>query len=205
MTHLVADDATDGTIVHGIVGSGVEERWLQDGCREADLVGRGVIVGIDGLRCHEPLHLVYGFVYLAVQCIQQLELRDDAQVLVERQTVVHLKAAVVLPLVGIADLDDEVRELVLGLCLGLSTHPGCTVNALCEGCLQVVYKIQHTLLARLGEIFLDIELSDGFTHDTTDERYGTLPAGTVLLHAADHTVQLEGFGTELIAQLARGS
>ena len=52
---LVADDRADAAVVLGRVGVGAEERLLQDAGREADLVGAGVVVGVDGLRQHEPL------------------------------------------------------------------------------------------------------------------------------------------------------
>ena len=123
MTHLMSDHTTDGTIVHSIVGIWIEERRLQDSSREADFVGSGMIVGIDGLRRHVPLRLVNGLIHLTVQFIKGAPLSDIGQVLVERQALVNLQSAVVLPLVRIADLDDKVLEFVLGLSLGLNTHP----------------------------------------------------------------------------------
>ncbi len=58
MGHLVADHHSDSAVVDGVVGVGVEERRLKDGSREADLVGRRVVVGVDGLRRHSPFGLV---------------------------------------------------------------------------------------------------------------------------------------------------
>ena len=52
---LVADDRADAAVVLGRLGVRREERLLQDAGREADLVGAGVVVGVDGLRQHEPL------------------------------------------------------------------------------------------------------------------------------------------------------
>ena len=46
--------STKAAEVDGIVCGGVEEGWLQDGCREDDLVEVGVVVGVDLLRQHEP-------------------------------------------------------------------------------------------------------------------------------------------------------
>ena len=60
VTDLVADDRADAAVVLGRVGVGVEERLLQDAGGEADLVGAGVVVGVDGLRQHEPLVAVDG-------------------------------------------------------------------------------------------------------------------------------------------------
>ena len=130
MAHLVSDHAADGTVVDGVVGIGVKEWGLQDGCGEADLVGGWVVVGIDGLGRHQPLVLVDGLVHLAVDLVLHQEGGDVAQVLVERETLVYLQAAVVLPFVGIADFHDEVAQFVLGLQFRLGTHPCGLVDAL---------------------------------------------------------------------------
>ena len=52
---LVADHRADAAVVGGVVGLGVEERRLQNRCGKDDLVHAGVVVGVDGLRRHEPL------------------------------------------------------------------------------------------------------------------------------------------------------
>ena len=52
---LVADDRADAAVVDRVVGLDVEERRLEDGGREDDLVQAGVVVGVDRLRGHEPL------------------------------------------------------------------------------------------------------------------------------------------------------
>ncbi len=57
---LVADHRADAAVVGGVVGVCVEERWLQDRRGEDDLVHARVVVGIDGLRRHEPLVAVDG-------------------------------------------------------------------------------------------------------------------------------------------------
>ena len=62
---LVTDDRADAAVVLGRVGVGVEERPLQDAGREADLVGARVVVGVHGLRQHEPLVAVDGRADLA--------------------------------------------------------------------------------------------------------------------------------------------
>ena len=65
----MTDYATDATVVDSVVSIGIEERRLQDGCREADLVGGGVIVSIDSLRSHLPFCLVHRLVHLAVDIV----------------------------------------------------------------------------------------------------------------------------------------
>ena len=66
-------------------------------------------------------------------------------------------------------------------------------------------QIEHTLLAALREVFLHIELTDSLAQDAAHGTYGTLPARTILLNTAHHLAQLEGYGTEVIAQLVGGS
>ena len=56
---LMPDHGTDATVVGRVVGLCVEERWLQDRGREHDLVHARVVIGVDGLRRHEPLVAVH--------------------------------------------------------------------------------------------------------------------------------------------------
>ena len=58
----MTDDNADGSVVEGIVGLHVEEWRLQNAGREANLVGGGVVVGVDGLWRHVPLVAVNGLV-----------------------------------------------------------------------------------------------------------------------------------------------
>ena len=52
---LVADHRTDAAVVRGVVGPRIEEGRLQNRCGKHNLVHSRVVVGVDGLRCHEPL------------------------------------------------------------------------------------------------------------------------------------------------------
>jgi hypothetical protein len=56
----MADHRADRAVVQRIVGLRIEERRLQDGGREHDLVLQRVVVGVDRLRRHAPLGLVGG-------------------------------------------------------------------------------------------------------------------------------------------------
>ena len=58
MGHLVADHHADGAVVHRVVGVGVVERRLENGGREADFIGRRIVICIYCLRSHAPLCLV---------------------------------------------------------------------------------------------------------------------------------------------------
>ena len=51
---LMADHRADSAVVGGIVGVGVEERWLQDRGGEDDLIHTRVVVRVDRLWGHKP-------------------------------------------------------------------------------------------------------------------------------------------------------
>src|SRR3546814_681189 len=50
VTDFVADHRPDAAVVHGIFGTHVEERRLQDRRRKHDFVLQRVVIGVDGLR-----------------------------------------------------------------------------------------------------------------------------------------------------------
>ena len=56
----MADHRADSAVVGGIVGVGVEERWLQDRGGEDDLIHAGVVVRVDRLWGHKPFIAVDG-------------------------------------------------------------------------------------------------------------------------------------------------
>ena len=102
----MTDDDTDCTVVHCVIRIHIEEGRLQDTCREADLVGRGHVVGIDLLGAHEPLRTVNGLAeILEVVCLH--EACSCFEVLIVRLALIDVERAVVHPLVGVTDLDDE--------------------------------------------------------------------------------------------------
>ena len=77
----------DGAVVHRVVGGHVEERRLQDGGREDDLVADRVVVGVDGLRGHLP---VLGIDRLADLAQLELETADRGADDVAEQVVVRI-------------------------------------------------------------------------------------------------------------------
>ena len=56
--HLVSNHHANSAVVNSVVGLRIEERRLQDSCREADLVCRGVIISVNRLRRHQPTSLI---------------------------------------------------------------------------------------------------------------------------------------------------
>ena len=65
VSHFMTDYNTDSSIVECVVGCRVEEWNLQNTGREAYLVGRRIVVSIDGLWRHLPLILVYWLAHLS--------------------------------------------------------------------------------------------------------------------------------------------
>ena len=146
MSHLMSDDNTDGTIVDGIVEILREEWRLEDTCREADLVGGWVVVGIDSLRSHEPLVLINWLVVVLLLAEVPVELACSHHILEEALLWVDSKARDVFPLIRITHLDIESRELLESHLLCLFAHPFLCLDHLTERCLEVGNELHHALL-----------------------------------------------------------
>ena len=202
MGHLVANHHTDGTVVAGVVGLGIEEGRLEDTRGEADFVGCGVIIGVDGLRGHEPFVAIDGFVDARFDVVAVAEAAGAHHVLVVRQALVNVEGGIVHPLVGIANLDVEGAEFIVGQAFRFVAHPFLCIDALAEGSLQVSDELLHALLGRFGEVFLHVHLAHGHTQRAFNSRQGTLPARTVLFGTAHRVVvELKGEGAEIIAEI----
>ena len=106
---LVADHRADSAVVRRVVGLGVEERRLQNRCGEDDLVHSGVVVGVDGLRRHEPLVAIHRSAELGQLAVVA---RPRAAPVVAVQVVaLDDQRRVVPPLVRVADLRGELVQL----------------------------------------------------------------------------------------------
>ena len=203
VSHLMSDDYTDGSVVEGIVGLHVEEWGLQNAGREAYLVGGGIVVGVHGLRCHEPLVAIYRLVELRANHLLDFPLvagKNIAQI-----TIANLKFGIVLPFVGVAHLHIEGIQLLLSHFLGFVAHPLLNLDALAKGNLKVGNKALHTFLGFWGEETLDIELTKCFAQASFNSGYCTLPTWTVLcLSAHGSAVESKIHGTTLIVDIRAG-
>ena len=200
----MADHHADGAVVHRVVGVGVVERRLENGGREADFVGRGIVVGVHRLGRHVPLVLVHGLAQFrnVVGRIPGVGLDDVLPVALRR---VDLQRRVVLPLVGIADLHGEGREFLLRLGFRGVGHPVEGGDVLTEGRLQVLHHVEHPGLVLLGEVLGHVHLADGFRKGSVGHRHGALPAGFLLLLARHHAAEeVERRVDEVVAQVAGG-
>ena len=201
--HLVSDDDAYRSVVVRIVSRHVEEGRLEDTGREADFVGRRVVVGIDSLRGHLPLVSVDGLAILVSNHLAPCEHVGTLCIHPETGLLVDDEVGVVCPLVGITDFDIEGVELFDGLCLGAVAHPVLHLDALLQRGLQVLHQRGHALFGLSREVFLHVHLSQRFAEAAFDGVDSAFPAGrTLLLSGHDATEEVELFLPDFVAQAA---
>ena len=199
----MTDDHTDGTIVERVVCLHVKKWILKYSCRETDLVSCRIVVGIDSLRCHEPLSRIHRLLPFARYHVSHSPLADFLLVLIERFLRVDSQTAVVAPLVRIAYLDIERIQFLVSSFLRLRTHPLLSVYTFAESHLQVSDKLLHALLVGSREILLYIELAHSLAEHTIDSRDTTLPARLLLRSSSQNAaVVVEVFFINLVAEEA---
>ena len=187
--HLVTNHHAYGSVVEGIVGLHVEEWGLQYACGEANLVGRGVIVCIHRLGCHEPLLAVHGLVQFRAHHILYLPLVACQHV--PEIAVANLQFAVILPLVGIAHFHVEGIQFLLCHLLRLVAHPILYGNAFAQCHLQVADQRLHALLGCGWEETFGVQLSQRLAQHTAHGIHSAFPSRTVL-SLATHCCAVEG-------------
>ena len=191
----VPDHRADPAEVHGVVGLGVEERRLQDRGREDDLVGAGVVIGVDRLRGHVPLGLVDRPAHLG-ELEGGLEAAGCAGA--GDQVAGHdLEAVVRAPLLGVADLRGELLELGEGLLAGGRGHPGQVPDGVAVGVHQCVDQHGHALLVGGREVTGDVFAAHREADDALDQGDPALPPLAQLLGARE---DLSGEGEVLLDQ-----
>ena len=126
MGDLVGNDIADTAQILLPAGVYIIERALKDGSREGDVVGCGVIAGVDGVGRHHPQALVHPFILIG-QHIVPGGLLDGDHIGEEGASLLHaLDVGVVqigLPAVGIAHLHLHGVQLLKGHGAGLLAHP----------------------------------------------------------------------------------
>ena len=199
---LVADHRADAAVVGGVVGFGVEERRLQNRCGKDDFVHAGVVVGVHGLRRHEPLVAVHG----AAELRQLAVVADRVAALVVAVQVgaVDHQARVVPPPHRVADLGGELVQLGQRPLTRLRRHPLQVVDADAVGLAQIGHQLVHPRLGIGREVPLDVQLSDGVAHQVLDQGHAALPAVADLLGAAEGaTVEVEVLRDQLVGEHRR--
>ena len=200
----MADYNADCTIVECIVLLHIKKWILQDTGRETDLVCCWVVVCVHGLWCHVPLFAVNGLAPLLVDVLFPSELRHVAAVLGIAECRVNGECAVVIPLVGVANLHGKCVQFLVSSLLCNIAHPFLCVDALAKCNLQVLYKLCHTLLCCRWEILGYIQLADDVAQSTVNCAHRTLPAWLLnLLSAQNSSVESKCLLLKCIAQLVR--
>ena len=203
VSHLVTDHNADSTVVHRVVSLRVVEGGLQNRCGEADLVGGGVVVSVHGLGRHKPLLAIDGLAQFS-EVIGRVPSICALDVLPIRQRGVDFERRIILPLVGVADLDGERSELLLSACLRLVAHPLQSLDMLTQRHLQVLDQLGHTHLVLLGEVLGNVHLTYGLAQNRVGHAHSALPAGTLLLCARHLTTEeVERCGVQLVVQIRR--
>ena len=198
----MADHGADAAVVHGIVGRRIEERRPQDCGREHDLVHGRVVIGIDGLRRHQPLVTLERTAELGGLSVE-LELAGAAYV-ADQIVTPDRERAVVAPAIRIADLHRDLRELAAGFFLGRGAHPLERIDRLCKRPAQVFHQRDHARLGLGRKRRLHIQLADQLAHGAVHRLHRTLPARLRLLHARDRAlVELEMRALEIRGEVRR--
>ena len=164
MADFVTDDRADATVVDCVISVGIEERWLQNGGREHDLVLAGVVIGVHRLRRHAPFRFVDRFAKLVDH---SLMFKQRRPLHVSDQIVsLNFQCRVVSPFHRVADLGRDLVQLVQRLLLGLGSHPFQIADTAFIGFQQVGDKFIHAQLRFRLEVFRHIKLSRDFAQDT---------------------------------------
>ena len=121
VTYFVTDHHADTAVVRCIVGLRIEEGRAQNSRGEHNLVSGRHIVGVHGLRRHQPFVLI-NRVASAIDHEIAVKGGGTAQVL-EQVTGHQGQLRVVAPLIRVADLRDKLRELLQRLFAGGFGHP----------------------------------------------------------------------------------
>ena len=159
VSDLVADHRADTAVVRGVVDIGVEERWLQNACGKDDFVHPRVVVGVDGLRGHEPLVAIdrpaqLGQLPVGVHGVA-------APVVAVQVAAVDDQRRVVSPLLGIGDFGGELVQLGQRALPGLRGHPVQVADADAVCLAEIGDQRVDACLGIRREMALDVELSDG--------------------------------------------
>ena len=196
----MADDRADAAVVRGVLRLGIEERRLQDGRREHDDVHRRLVVGVHGLRVHQPLAAVHGLADLG-ELIAVLIQADGAHVIHDAGIGPDVERRVIAPMVRVADHRRELGELLQGLGLGLLAQPVAVFDRDAIGADQVGYQLLHALLGAFGEMPAHVFLADLLAACAVDQGNRTLPAVALLLGAGQRLAEELELGLiELLAQ-----
>ncbi len=187
--HLVPDHGAHRAVVERVVGSRIVIGRLQDAGREHDLVHRGIVVGVDGGRCHPPLGAVDRAPDL-VQIAPPFELRGVLEVGHVRAARQHQRR-VIAPAIGIADLVVERGQLDDGGAARRIAHPAERAEARAQRSLEILHHLARLLLGLGRKVELHVLLPQHLAERVVRRIQTALPARQERLRAGQHLRETE--------------
>ena len=144
--HLMTNDNADCTIVECLVSLRIEERILENTCRETDFVGCGVIISIDRLRSHSPLVSINRLTRFICNFFIVRKLSACHYIVIETLLRVDCQTAIISPFIRITHF--HIKAIKLCMCIGFGriAHPCLCINTLTKTHLQILNEIHHHLL-----------------------------------------------------------
>ena len=197
----MADHNADSSVVDSIIGIGIVERRLKNCGREADLIGCRVVICIHRLGRHEPL-LAVNRLAQTVDVVGRVPAHRLDDIVPIALRGIHGERRIILPLVGITDLNRKCSQFLMCTRLRIVAHPFELVDMLAERRLQVLDQLQHALLVGGREVLGHIHLSDGLRKHAVGDCHNALPTRFHLLFSRHClAVELERSLLEVIAQV----
>ena len=170
---------------------------MEDRCGEDDFVLRGVVVGVDRLRCHVPLVAVDRAAQLGPFAVGGVGV-GGAHVVDDGSLRIQVQGRIVAPLDGVADLGVEGCQLVECLGLRVFAHPVEAADRLAVGVKEAAHQCVHRFLGVGREVACNPRAAHCLAQVSLDEAEGALPARAQLLRARQcATVEVEVFVHEV--------
>mmetsp|Transcript_30177 Transcript_30177/g.36636 ORF Transcript_30177/g.36636 Transcript_30177/m.36636 type:complete len:223 (-) Transcript_30177:237-905(-) len=172
--HLVPDHNPHSTEIHRIIASGIEERILENGCREHDLIQHRMVICIHHLWSHEPPCPVYLRIY---SLHRQRKFKRVASPHVPAVTGrVQIEGRVVDPTVGVPDFDPKCAHLLQSLSASGVAHPRHIPQPLPQHFLHCTHNLETFLFGLGREALCDIQLPDRFPEQSVHLIHDTFPS-----------------------------
>ncbi len=176
---FVADHDADGAKVHGVVGSVVIERRLQNSSGECDVVLIWVVGGVHGHWRIRPISLIERLADLVEPALDVVLVR--ALRVAQRIAAHDLERRVITPLVGMADAVGDRLQFPERLGFGVRAHPEQGFDVFAQRRFNIPDHGQCALLAFGTESLLHVNLADQLAQVTVRVAHAALPTRTQLL------------------------
>src|SRR5665647_582468 len=180
----MTDRSADSAVVRAVVVTGVEERRLQPPGGEYDFIELRGVIRIHRWRRHEPLSAIYRL--SDFRQIAMLGERASVHEVRCIRTLFNFERAVVLPLVGIADLLVERSELDQCLLPRRLVHPVSLSNAVADYGPKILDHLRRLGLCFGRECDLYVLATKRFAEHSISRLETTLPPRLHRSRASQH-------------------